>query len=76
MQSSVYELGEKRGEERGEQKTLVNLYEKRLGRTLSEDEHAVLLQRLGELGADRLLDVPLEMSADALAAWLADPMAR
>ena len=73
MQSSVYELGLKRGEERGELKTVVLLYQRLLGRAMSEGERAVLVLRLERLGADRLLDLPLALSADALAAWLADP---
>jgi hypothetical protein len=75
MQSSVYELGARAGEERGEQKTMVSLYERRLGRTMTDEERAVLVRRLEKLGTGRLLDLPFSLSADALAAWLADPTA-
>jgi hypothetical protein len=36
----------------------------------------VLRERWGRLGADRLGDMVLGSSAEALAAWLADPTAR
>lgn len=71
MQSSVYELGE----QRGEQKLLVKLYERRLQRAMSEGERSALAHRIGKLGVDRLLDLPQELTADELAAWLADPAA-
>jgi len=79
MQSSVYQMGKvdgkQEGELKGELKAVIQVCERRLGRVLSEGERAVLPQRLGTLGLARLLDVPLELSADALAAWLADPAA-
>lgn len=71
MQSSIFEMGK----QRGEQNTMARLYERRLQRPLSEGERAALSQRLEKLGADRMLDVPVEMSPDALAAWLGDPAA-
>jgi hypothetical protein len=52
---------------------LAHLFERRLGRTLSTDESATLLVRLDKLGADRLGDVVLDLPADELAAWLANP---
>ena len=87
MDSSVYEMGKRRGERegelgsggertrKGELKMLTRLYEQRLQRPLAESERAALAQRLEKLGGDRLLDVPQELSADALAAWLGDPSA-
>jgi hypothetical protein len=79
MQSSVYQLGrqqgEQQGEQRGEQKTLARHYEKRLGRALTAEERATLVQRLGTLGADRLDDVLFGLSPEAIAAWLGDPSA-
>jgi hypothetical protein len=52
---------------------LVHLFERRLGRPLTEAEHATLRERLGKLGGDRLGDVVLDFTADALGVWLADP---
>ena len=83
MQSSVYQMGKVdgkqegklEGELEGELKAVTQLYERRLGRVLSEGERDVLPKRLGMLGLDRLLDMPLELPADALAAWLGDPAA-
>ncbi len=55
---------------------LQHLFERRLGRSLTDAECDVLLARLTSSGADRLGDVVLDLSPDALAAWLADPDAR
>ncbi len=55
---------------------LVRLIERRLDRKLTEDERAMLLARLDLVGAVRLGDVVLDLEADALARWLADPDAR
>jgi hypothetical protein len=75
MQSSAYELGKQRGEQVGKLEMLASIYERRLGREMSEGERAVVVERLEKLGVERLLDLPLALSADALAAWLADPAA-
>jgi hypothetical protein len=71
MQSSVFQLGA----QRKEQTMLVRLFEKRIGRPLDEGEKATLLQRLGALGSDRVIDVRDELSPEALASWLANPQA-
>jgi hypothetical protein len=76
MESSVFKLGEQRGEQRGEQKTIVRLYEKRLGRSLTANERATLIERLDSLGFDRVDDVMFGLSSEALAAWLNDPAAK
>ncbi|CAN97888.1 hypothetical protein predicted by Glimmer/Critica [Sorangium cellulosum So ce56] len=55
---------------------LARQFEKKLGRPLTEMEHSVLAERFERLGADRLDDAKLALPSDALAAWLADPMAR
>jgi hypothetical protein len=52
---------------------LEHLFSRRLGRALSAAEHGELLRRLGTLGPARLGDVVLDLTPDALAAWLADP---
>ncbi|MFT3774925.1 MAG: hypothetical protein QM820_56985 [Minicystis sp.] len=75
MQSPVYAMGQEDGKQSGREETVVQLYELRLGRALSDAEHTTLVQRLERLGTARLLGVPCELSSDALAAWLADPAA-
>jgi hypothetical protein len=52
---------------------LFHVYERRLGRRLTDDEQRTLSERLTTLGGDRLGDVVLDLAPDALAAWLADP---
>ncbi|MGK3991955.1 hypothetical protein [Sorangium sp. So ce1024] len=63
------------GLKEGQVRTLARQFEKKLGRPLAETERSVLTERLDRLGPDRLDDVLLELPADALAAWLADPAA-
>jgi hypothetical protein len=79
MQSSVYQMGKLdgvlEGELKGKLEMLAPLYERRLQRPLTEAERGTLAQRVGKLSVGRLLDVPLERSADALAEWLGDPAA-
>ena len=55
---------------------LVHQFERRLRRTLSEEERGVLQGRLGSHGPARLGDVVLDLDSETLAAWLADPDAR
>ena len=91
MESSVYEMGVKRGEQTGERrgelkgelrgklegelKVLLRAYERQLRRALTESERDAIKQRLTTLGADRVFDVQTDLSPEALAAWLADPAA-
>jgi hypothetical protein len=65
-----------KGMEKGAARTLVHQFERRLSRALREDEQARLHARTAALGPDRLGDLVLDLSADELAAWLADPAAR
>ena len=67
--------GKKLGLDQGRLLTLARLFERRLGRPLNQDEHATLSDRLNRLGEDRIEDVVLAFSSNALAAWLADPTA-
>jgi len=69
--SEVFEKGLDEG-----LKPLVHQFERRLGRSLSSDERRALHERLLRLGADRLGDLVLDLAAQELAAWLADPDAR
>jgi hypothetical protein len=55
---------------------LQHLFARRLGRPLTEGETATLLARFDTVGPDRLGDVVLDLTPDALAAWLTDPDAR
>ena len=55
---------------------LLRLFSRRLQRALTDVERAVIIARLDTLGADRLGDVVLDLSAPELAAWLADPTSR
>ncbi|MBK9264914.1 MAG: hypothetical protein IPM54_34675 [Polyangiaceae bacterium] len=55
---------------------LVHLFERRLARRLSDDEHAILRKRLKAVGPERLGDVVLDLSPQELAVWLADPNAK
>jgi hypothetical protein len=71
--------GEQRGVQQGMQQglaPLLRLFSRRLDRALTDDERAAVTARLITLGADRLGDVVLDLSAPELAVWLADPAAR
>lgn len=54
---------------------LHRLFEQRLKRPLGKNERHTLGTRFDVLGADRLGDVVLNLSAEELVAWLADPAA-
>ena len=62
--------------ERAPLQMTVSLFELRLGRPPTEAERATLAERLRTLGQRRVGEVVLELTADAAAAWLADPNAR
>ncbi len=70
------ERGMEKGMEKGAVSTLAHQFERRLRRALRDDERARLHERTATLGPDRLGDLVLDLSADQLAAWLADPDAR
>jgi hypothetical protein len=70
------EKGLEKGLKQGRELEHERLWERRLGRALSEGERQTLHERWGRLGADRLGAVLLDSSAETLAAWLADPEAR
>lgn len=63
------------GLKEGQIRAGAEMFQKKLGRPLAEAEHSELAARFERLGLSRLDDVRLELSADALAAWLADPEA-
>jgi hypothetical protein len=71
--------GLKEGLEKGLEKGLSPLqrqFARRLGRPLSAAEQSILVARLDTLGPDRLGDVVLDLSPEALGAWLSAPDAR
>lgn len=83
MESWVYRQGMEKGEQQGIEKGIekggqpfARMLERKLGRDLTSVEQQVLRQRLDSLDPDRLLDVALELSPEALTAWLAAPDAR
>jgi hypothetical protein len=71
MESWVF----RQGVEKGKRETLTSLFERRFKRALTEAERSALAARITQVGDGRVEDVVLEMPADALAAWLADPNA-
>lgn len=52
---------------------LVHLFECRLSRELEVAEREMLRSRLDVLGPERVGDVVLDLTPEALEAWLADP---
>ena len=52
------------------------LFERRMGRPLTDTEREVVAARFHIPGPERLADVVFDLDAPALAAWLADPDAR
>jgi hypothetical protein len=63
------------GEQLGQLQMTVRLCALRLGRPLTEAETAALAERLDRLREDRVGEVVLSFSAEALAAWLSEPNA-
>lgn len=76
LKQGIRQEGKLEGKHEGRVATHARVFAKRLGRPLSNVEHAVLAERLDRLGEDRLVDLFLTHDGDALAAWLADPAAR
>ncbi|WP_437932445.1 hypothetical protein WMF37_25360 [Sorangium sp. So ce291] len=74
-----YELGLQRGYELGLQRGRLQMAARvctiRIGRPLTQAETAALAERLERLHVDRVGEVVVSFSADALAGWLADPNA-
>jgi len=52
--------------------SLITLFQRRLGRPLTDEEQETLRGRFDTHGADRIAEVVLDLSAEDLAAWLAD----
>ena len=64
-----------RGYLEGRIEMLVLFFAKRLGRSLTDPEHAVLAERLVRLGEDRLIEILFTRDGEAAAVWFADPAA-
>jgi hypothetical protein len=76
MESWIYKKGKQEGLEQGLEKglgPLAHQFERRLARALTSAERGVLVRRLGSLGPERLGDLVIDFSPEALAAWLAAP---
>ncbi|WP_437307492.1 hypothetical protein [Sorangium sp. So ce388] len=68
--------GKRLGLDEGRRLALARLFEKRLGRTMTDDERSTLAERLAQLGEERMDEVVLTLDGDTLAAWLANPEGR
>jgi hypothetical protein len=55
---------------------MARLCGKRLGRPLTDAEKAALTDRLDRLGEERVEEVILSSSSEALGIWLTDPNAK
>jgi hypothetical protein len=76
MESWVYKQGKEKGLEEGRLERLAMVahqFQRRLTRPLTAAERGVLVRRLDTLGPERLGDVVIDLSSEALAAWLAAP---
>ena len=72
-ESGGFKQGIEKGSEKGLRQALTKRFGRRRKRHLAEHEQAMLARRLDTLGADRLRDVVLDLSAEALKAWMDDP---
>jgi hypothetical protein len=76
MESWVYKQGKAKGQQEGREEgigPLAHVIERRLARPLDSAERGALIRRLDTLGPERLGDLVLDLSAEALGAWLAAP---
>ena len=72
IENAAIEKGIERGIEKG-MGAVERQFQRRLGRAITAAEHRELLRRVDTLGAARLGDVVLDLTPEALAAWLAEP---
>ena len=76
IQKSYEELRQERwqrGYLEGRIEMLAVFFAKRLGRSLTDAEHAALAERLVRLGKDRLIEILFTRDGEDAAAWFADP---
>lgn len=59
-----------KGRLEGQLEPLVHQFERRLRRSLTADERALLATRIREQGVEHVSDLVLDLSTEALAAWL------
>lgn len=69
-------VGRREGKREGTLDMIALLFERRLGRALTDDQRAEIARRLDALGPERLGDVVLDLTPRKLAAWLAAPESR
>ena len=66
--------GRQEGREQERQESIFRMFELRLGRKLLDGEREVLIERLRDLGPDRLTDMVLKATdIETLESWLRDP---
>ncbi|WP_437533762.1 hypothetical protein WME79_07235 [Sorangium sp. So ce726] len=72
------ERGERRGEERGKQQAIAELlgrlFARRLGRRPTAEEERSIIERARAIGPGEVEDALLDLEADALVRWLAEPL--
>ncbi|WP_044964193.1 hypothetical protein [Sorangium cellulosum] len=72
------ERGERRGEERGKQQAIAELlgrlFARRLGRRPTAEEERSIVERARAIGPGEVEDALLDLEADALVRWLAEPL--
>ena len=70
--------GEERGEERGKQQAIAELlgrlFARRLGRRPTAEEERSIIERARAIGPGEVEDALLDLEADALVRWLAEPL--
>lgn len=70
--------GEERGEERGKQQAIAELlgrlFTRRIGRRPTAEEERSIIERARAIGPGEVEDALLDLEADALVRWLAEPL--
>lgn len=70
--------GEERGEERGKQQAIAELlgrlFARRIGRRPTAEEERSIIERARAIGPGEVEDALLDLEADALVRWLAEPL--
>jgi hypothetical protein len=62
----------KQGKDEGRLEPVLHLYERRLCRSLTQQERATLVEQMEVQGVEKLTDLALDLSAEEIAQWLAD----
>ena len=69
---TAHQSGVEQGRAQGHEQGIEPLFHRRLGRPLTDEERKTVRGRFDTHGADRIAEVVLDLSAEDLAAWLAD----